>query len=190
MMLFIVALALSLPLLATGAFHQHAHVGLHDRALVTEVITVTEVVTKTIIFDPASIISSSSPTPLPEGSVTKTVEIEVPSATPSDSSNSSTNGNPFKELATEPHSVIVQNSCAYDVYVSSVGHSSCGPGVDCKLVPAGTSHTENMRACSKGGISLKVSKTSQMLSPMQFEYTVWANQEVVSYGKYLCARCI
>jgi hypothetical protein len=187
MMLFIFALALWLPLLATGALHHHAHAGLHGRALVTEVTTITEIVTKTVFFDPPSVTSSSSSAPLSEEIVTKTTETGASSATPSHSTN---NGNPFKALSTEPQSVLVKNSCQYDIYISSVGDSSCGPGADCKLVSAGSTHKENMRICTRGGISLKVSKTDQMASPMQFEYTVWENQQVVSYGKYLCARRI
>lgn len=106
-----------------------------------------------------------------------------PAASPSASPINNTGGNPYKVLVPVGGSAMVLNSCDYPVYITSEGHSSCdGPGVKCKTIAPNGTHTEVMRTCITGGISLKLSKTEDLSKPMQFEYTVWPGDHAqVSY---------
>jgi hypothetical protein len=77
---------------------------------------------------------------------------------------------------------MLKNSCAYPVYISSTGHSSCeGNSTTASLLSPDDMHIETLRKCAEGGISLKVSKTEDAELPMQFEYTVWQDGSMVSY---------
>ncbi|KAE8853186.1 hypothetical protein PTNB73_02495 [Pyrenophora teres f. teres] len=192
----IAAIGVALPLLAAGVRvghdhgHGHAHAELHRRVLVTTVVEVTETVYTTVTVDPVGLSSStSSASATLEGSMT----VELPEkgastavSTPTSSSTitqepSGTEGSTYPSLIPEPNSAIVVNSCLHDIYVSSIGDKSCGPGTNCQLVPSNTTYREAIRVCDKSGISLKVSKTEDMTKPMQFEYTVWDDKKTVSY---------
>ncbi len=89
--------------------------------------------------------------------------------------------NPYKTIAPAGGSASVVNSCDYAVYVESVGQDSCDKGGQRQLVGPRSNYTEEIRYCTSGGISLKVSKSDTMQNPMQFEYTVWNNKNKVSY---------
>ncbi|KAF1834729.1 hypothetical protein BDW02DRAFT_325716 [Decorospora gaudefroyi] len=189
---------IALPLLAAGARHGHNHAeahrdGAHRRALITEVIVVTETIFETLILEssstssanppcyPSAILSVSSSLPLTNS--TKVPEEDAPPvASPTTSPpKDNTDGKNFSILIPEAYTALVKNSCDYDVYITSSGDDSCGPGVDCQLVPANTTYTEKIRICDRSGISLKVAMTEAMTDVMQFEYTVWDDQKTVSY---------
>ncbi|KAH7384153.1 hypothetical protein DE146DRAFT_748451 [Phaeosphaeria sp. MPI-PUGE-AT-0046c] len=178
-------IALGFPLLAFGAQHAHNYAhrlayALADRAIYTEVVTVNEILTITI--DTSSITSSMV-----------TGDVPLTSAPANSISSKSLDGhriepttvandNPFPSLVPVANSAIIKNSCEYPVYIWSMGHESCnGPAADCELVQANSTYTEPLRKCSDGGVSLKISKDKSAASPMQFEYSVWSNEVMVSY---------
>ena len=99
-----------------------------------------------------------------------------PSGHPSDSG-----GNPFKQIEAVPGAASVLNSCPYPVYIKSDGHISCEGSQEVQLVAPQSVYTEDLRTCKDGGISLKISKTPDMQAPMQFEYSVWPDNKMVSY---------
>lgn len=191
----VAAIALQLPLFAVGSphVHGHNHAAAHRRALTTEVVVVTETFYQTLTVDPSSTAPGPRPCPTstnlsitpsyPLANVTKLPDKGVaPIASPSASPPKDTTDNgPYAALLPEAYSAIVKNSCNYPVYITSAGASSCGPGVDCRLVPSNTTYSEKIRVCDHSGISLKVAKTKDMSQPMQFEYTVWDDKKTVSY---------
>ncbi|KAF1941502.1 hypothetical protein EJ02DRAFT_404565 [Clathrospora elynae] len=186
---------LSLPLLAAGARHGHLHhhkVG--RRHLETAVVTVTEIAYETVTQAPPADAPSALPpnngtAPAPSTLPPKNGTAPAPSASPSNRAPSAVssaippaNGAiAYKPLVPVANSAILVNSCDYHIYVSSVGASSCGPGTDCQLVAANTTYSEKIRSCDHSGISLKLSRTKDMATPMQFEYTVWEDKKTVSY---------
>lgn len=199
------AVLLSLPLLGTGAIHNHAKLhkrghAIANRAVQVEVdvVTITQIVTVTVDTDAASattsvaaitpssapnapaVILTSMPSSRPDTSSSQSTSIvaETPAAPPNDGSG----GNPFKALDTVPSSAMIKNSCEYPVYIWSEGNSSCeGPEAKCKLIEANGTHVEPLRKCPDGGISLKISKSEDPTNPMQFEYSVWPDHKTVSY---------
>jgi hypothetical protein len=169
-----VAIALQLPLFVAAASHGHGHnhAEAHRRALTTETHVVTETVYATLTVES----SSASSTTSSSASAIKLPE-KVPDASPSATPPSDNNGGPYKLLVPEPENAIIVNSCAYHVYVLSVGHRSCSSGANCKLLPANGTYSEPIRACDDGGISLKVTKADDGAKPMQFEYAVWKDEK-------------
>ncbi|KAH8725776.1 hypothetical protein GQ44DRAFT_680477 [Phaeosphaeriaceae sp. PMI808] len=167
---------MSLPLVAAGVQHTHGH-GIHhhgvqQRAFVTELVIVTHTIYHTITAattGPSSRISSVAPS--------------------SSASQKDPNifGNPFPSLVPVANSAMVKNSCAYPVYIWSVGPGDCeGPEAKSKVfetrgmyIEANGTYVESLRKCMDGGISLKISKTEDDSRPMQFEYAV--NNTMVWY---------
>lgn len=100
---------------------------------------------------------------------------------PTFSSNES-NNNPYQTLVPIANSALIKNSCDYVVYVWSAGHPTCqGPGANCTVIAPNSTYTETLRRCQDGGVSLKVSKDTSAVKPMQFEYSVWKDDVMVSY---------
>ncbi|KAF1847052.1 uncharacterized protein K460DRAFT_280513 [Cucurbitaria berberidis CBS 394.84] len=175
-----IAALLSLPLLAAHARHgqggqglTHGH-GVHHRALEVQVVTITEVIYHTVTVV-ASSAPESSASALPQKEAPQAPPVAPPTSPPINS------GNPYQPLVPIANSASVKNSCDYPVYLKSEGHESCDPGVECELIAPNSTYTEKMRSCKDGGISLKISKTKAMHKPMQFEYSVWPDKELVSY---------
>ena len=189
-----IAVVMALPLLTAGVRvghgHGNAHSELHRRVLVTDVVEVTTTIYTTVTVEPSSSSSSivtSTPTQdlitveLPEKGVSTTVPTSTSSSATATQEPSGTKASRYPSLIPEPNSAIIVNSCMHDIYVSSIGDKSCGPGATCQLVPSNATYREAIRVCDKSGISLKVSKTEDMTNPMQFEYTVWDDKRTVSY---------
>jgi hypothetical protein len=182
-----VAIALQLPLFAVASTHRHAHnhAEAHRRALTTEVHVVTETVYTTVTVKSSSaaatVLSSSSSilvgTALPHKVVSSVATSVASPSTPPVASPSAT----YKVLDTEPENAIIKNSCGYDVYVWSVGDSSCSSGTNGQLLSANSTYREPIHKCKNGGIALKVCKTKDMVKPVQFEYAVWDDKKTVSY---------
>ncbi|USP81923.1 FAD-binding-like protein [Curvularia clavata] len=178
----------SIPLLAVAHLeygHQHAHREVHGRAIKTEVVVVTETVYTTVTAAP----SLSAAANLPQWSVFNISSKSAASTTSRTASPSvalplepsKAPDNPYSALIPQPNNAIVVNSCNYDVYVSSIGDESCGPGNMSYRVPPNSTYIEPIRKCYKSGIALKVCKTQELKKPMQFEYTVWDDKKTVSY---------
>lgn len=182
---FAVLVSLSL---VTMAHHEHghhqAHREVHGRAIKTEVVFVTETVYTTV----NAALSSSAATILPQWSVFGTSS-KAPASTTSLAASpsvaplepSKAPNNPYAALIPQLNNAIIVNSCNYDVYVSSIGDQSCGPGNMGYRVPANSTYVEPIRKCYKSGIALKVYKTQELKKPMQFEYTVWDDKKTASY---------
>ncbi|RAR01728.1 FAD-binding-like protein [Stemphylium lycopersici] len=193
------ATLMALPLLAVGAHlkhgHEHVHADRHRRAVATEVVVVTKTIYTTLTVDQPETSSSSSlsstilstsqfhsiTVKLPEKGAPDIVSPTASLSTVPSKAPAKTPNNPYPALASQANNAIIVNSCDYDVYVSSIGDESCGPGNVCKLVPANSTYAEPIRSCYKSGISLKVAKTKALTKPMQFEYTVWDDKTTVSY---------
>jgi hypothetical protein len=199
------AVLLALPLLVTGATHNHAKLHKRGHALANravqveaEVVTVTELVTVTVILTVASATTnvaaiksrSTSSTPVvvltsvsPSSPVTHatrpTSVVAEPSASPTTNVN---DDKAFKSLNTVPGSAVILNSCDYHVFVWSSDNLSCdGLGAVCKRLEPNGTHVEPLRKCSDGGVALKISKHKTAAKPMQFEYSVWSDHKTVSY---------
>ncbi|KAF2024070.1 hypothetical protein EK21DRAFT_24969, partial [Setomelanomma holmii] len=172
--------------------HAQGH-ALEHRAFEThiEVVTVTQVITVTVDLEiststtaesstftigiaPSSEVPSvSTSSALTQGPHTNTSQPTSPIAAPSATVPNNNSSNPFRALDTIPDIVTVLNSCDYPVYIWSVGHTSCdGEAADCKLISPNDIYKEPMRKCETGGISLKVSRSTNSVAPMQLEYTV------------------
>lgn len=165
--------------------HHHVHGEVHGRALITETVVVTETIYTTLTVAPSSsamktLSPSSTVNFSSNGATSITSPTALPSVAPPGKPPKPTN-NPYAALLPEPNNAMIVNSCDYDVYVSSIGDESCGPGTTCHLIGANSTYTEPIRTCYKSGISLKVSKTKDIAQPVQFEYTVWDNKKTVSY---------
>ncbi|KAH4347718.1 hypothetical protein HBH98_084480 [Parastagonospora nodorum] len=187
-----------LPLVVMGALHNHAQVhkrgALANRAVLTEVVTVTEIQTVTVDADGTTMAkvesaseskiestssamseSKSSSAIIPTSSSTST-------ATTTPSASGSVSDTPYPTLIPIPGSAILKNSCGYPVYIWSMGNPSCeGPEAVAKLIPANGQHVEEMRRCTDGGVAFKLSRTASSAKPMQFEYTIWSDRKTVSY---------
>jgi hypothetical protein len=184
-----VAIALQLPLFAVASSHghAHAHAEIHRRALSTEVHVVTETVYTTVrvaasaTSSSLSAIDSSSVligTVLPHKDVSS---VAPPVASPSVAPPQDNNDMPYKALIAEPENAIIVNSCNYDVYVWSIGDTSCSSGANGQLLSANSTYREPIHKCNDGGIALKTAKAKAMDKPMQFEYAVWDDKRTISY---------
>ncbi|RMZ71129.1 BYS1 domain-containing [Pyrenophora seminiperda CCB06] len=176
-MYFIVAIIMALRLLVLGAPIGHGHRDGHaSTELHRRVIDIVEA-TKTV-FTTVTVTVAPSMTPMhPQEGTSTTLPTLASSTTVATQKPTDTNPAPFRTLVPEAYSAIILNSCATDVYVSSVGDASCGPGTNLQLMRPYTTYREEIRVCDKGGIALKVSKKKDMSRPMQFEYAVWGEQE-------------
>jgi hypothetical protein len=77
---------------------------------------------------------------------------------------------------------MVHNSCQYPVYISVVGNPTCeGPSVAGKLIEANGTYIETARKCTEGGVSFKLSKDKTTTNPMQFEYSIWTERQILFY---------
>ena len=72
----------------------------------------------------------------------------------------------FHHLNATPNTGTIKNSCAYDVYVSSVG---CGDTVQGVKIAAGSTWSEPLRGCDTGGVVYKIKKKQGDGKVMQFE---------------------
>lgn len=183
-----IVVLLALLVLAAGAQHghgrDHAHGLRHRHALEVEVVTVTDVVYHTV-----TVVASSTAPPYkpnvcckPRAALTSHNFPQLKTLSAAQSTSVPDNGsNPYQPIVAVANSASVKNSCSYAVYITSEGHSSCGPGAENKLIAAYSTYTEKLRKCKTGGISLKVSKSQDMGNPMQFEYSVWTDEPTVSY---------
>jgi hypothetical protein len=199
-------------ILVTGFQHHHgkAHAGAHGvdrRAVKVETVTVTEIEAVTITVNADVLTASSSSVSAVtftnghvyclKANILRQTDCFQPASAESQYSAKPTElvteqgGNPFPTLVAVANSAILKNSCEYPVYLWSAGHESCeGPAAEGKLLAANSTHIEKLRECAQGGISLKVSKNNSAAQPMQFEYTVWPDHQMVSYDiSYLnCMR--
>jgi hypothetical protein len=199
-------LFLTLALLAQATMHGH-HDRVHEfkrRAVETEMVTVTEIETVIVTVEQksVSVISTSTAaisltTYTSSSAVIPTFKSFRPHTNPSQpvspvSSDVSaaatepiklantTTG--FNDLNLVSGMAMIRNSCPYPVYIWSESHPSRpSPAAKGALLPAMGLHTETMRACPEGGVSLKISKDNTLTAPMQFEYTVWTDHVTVSY---------
>jgi hypothetical protein len=180
-----VTIAFQLPLFAAASIHRHAHnhAEVHRRALEVHVVTETVYTTVTVYPSSAAAASSSSSssvligTALPHKEISSVTTPVASLSTPPVASPSAT----YKVLDTEPENAIIKNSCGYDVYVWSVGDSSCSSGAKGQLVSANSTYREPIHKCKNGGIAVKICKAKDMVKPVQFEYAVWDDKKTVSY---------